>query len=120
VYKIYKLVATGHALQAKAYTGTDKVSRGQVPALTSPLLSAPLTDSRDISKWLCEQQPRLVPAEHRETIDRLMDGLYAFHALSLSTPERERIHGVPNVAAAMLERSDISDTWRRALELKSV
>lgn len=99
---------------------TEVNSKGQVPALTSPSLPAPITDSRDISKWLCDQQPLLVPAEHRETIDRLIEALYAFHAMAVSIPEKDRIHGVPNVAAAMLERSDISEKHRRALEMKSV
>jgi hypothetical protein len=49
-----------------------------------------------------------------------MDALYAFHAMAVSTHEKDRIHGVPNLAAAMLERSDISEKYRRALEMKSV
>ncbi|KAL2209033.1 hypothetical protein CC79DRAFT_1332255 [Sarocladium strictum] len=99
---------------------TEVNSKGQVPSLTSPLLPANLTDSRDISNWLCEQQPLLVPAEHRVSINKLMDQLYAFHAMALSIPDKDRIYGVPNVAAAMLERSDISEQHRRALEMKSV
>lgn len=99
---------------------TEVSSKGQVPALTSPSLPANITDSRDISNWLREQQPLLVPTEHRETIDRLIESLYSFHAMAVSIPEKDRIHGVPNVAAAKLERSDISDKYRRALEMKSV
>jgi glutathione S-transferase len=96
---------------------TDRV---QVPALTSPSLDEPITESRDISNWLCKQQPELVPDEHRETIERLMDQLYSFHAMSLSVPPDDHRHGVSNQAAAMLERADLSDSYRRRLEIKSL
>lgn len=95
-------------------------SRGTVPSLSSPVLAAPMTDSRDIARWLCEKQPELLPSSQKETIERLMDLLYNFHAKALCTPEEQRIHGVPNYAAAKLESKDISESYRRALEIKSV
>lgn len=88
--------------------------------LKSPSSPSPIADSRDISRWLCEQQPQLVPSEHRDTIERLMDLVYGFHAQALCIPESRRTHGVKNLAAAQLERSDISERYRRALEIKSV
>ena len=49
-----------------------------------------------------------------------MDRVYAFHAKALMVPAEERAFGVPNEAAERLERSDISDGYRRALEIKSL
>jgi glutathione S-transferase len=79
-----------------------------------------LTDSRDIARWLCEQQPQLLPDEHRDTIERLMDKLYAFHAKALFVTAEERKHGIANQASAKLELGDITDKHRRALEIKSI
>ena len=61
-----------------------------------------------------------MPTERKEDIIRLMDEIYAFHAMALTIPEEDRLHGVPNMAAALLERSDISEEYRRALEMKSI
>ncbi|KAL7947679.1 hypothetical protein V8C42DRAFT_315221 [Trichoderma barbatum] len=95
-------------------------SRGQVPALTSPALASPLTDSYDISKWLCEKQPELIPEKHRETIQNLMEKLYSFHAMTLMIGPDEKKHGIPNQAAELLENKGLTERHRRALELKSV
>lgn len=95
-------------------------SRGQVPALTSRALATPLTDSRDISEWLCEQQPELVPDHYRATIQSIMDKLYSFHAMALTIGREEKKHGIPNRAAELLEQKDLTEHHRRALELRSV
>ncbi|PHH76894.1 hypothetical protein CDD82_3764 [Ophiocordyceps australis] len=103
---------------------TKVTPKGQVPVLTSTALEAPLDDSRDIAKWLCAKQPRLLPQEHREVIESLMDKIYAFHATALLVASEDRKddfkESLPNKAAAMLERSDLSEGHRRALEIKSV
>ncbi|KAL7938037.1 hypothetical protein V8C35DRAFT_290677 [Trichoderma chlorosporum] len=99
---------------------TSVNSRGQVPALTSPALASPLIDSYDISKWLCEKQPELVPEEHREVIQNMMGILYSFHAVTLIVGPHERKHGIPNQAAELLEKKDLTERHRRALEMKSV
>ena len=88
--------------------------------MSSPSLSSVLTDSRDISRWLCEQQPELVPEEHKDSIVRLIDMLYDFHAMALTMPPEDRKDGVPNQAAALLENADLTEAHRRALEIKSV
>lgn len=92
----------------------------KVPALTSPALPSPLTDSYDISKWLCEKQPELVPEKHRETIWGIMDKLYSFHAVTLTIGPDEKKHGISNQAAELLEKKNLTERHRRALELKSV
>lgn len=94
--------------------------REQVPALTSASLASPLVESYDISKWLCEKQPELIPSEHRETIQSLMDKLYDFHAKTLTIGSDEKKHGIPNRAAELLEQKDLTEPHRRALEMKSV
>ncbi|PTB45317.1 hypothetical protein M441DRAFT_64980 [Trichoderma asperellum CBS 433.97] len=95
-------------------------SKGQVPALTSAAFSSPLAESYDISKWLCEKQPDLIPEEHREAIESLMDKLYSFHAKTLTIGSDQKKHGIPNRAAELLEQKDLSESHRRALEIKSV
>ncbi|OAA75580.1 Thioredoxin-like protein [Akanthomyces lecanii RCEF 1005] len=111
-------------LQAQENLGekylTTVNSRGQVPSLTSPLLPSGLSDSQQIAKWLCDKQPELVPAAHKETIDSLMEKLYRYHFKALNIPPEAAANGLPNVAAAMLEDSSISEKHRRALEIKSI
>ncbi|KJZ75799.1 hypothetical protein HIM_04956 [Hirsutella minnesotensis 3608] len=99
---------------------TQVNKKGQVPALTSPALESTLDDSYAIAKWLCKRQPELLPEEHRETIERLMDKLYTFHAKVLLEPPENQKHGVPNQAAAMLESTELTEGHRRALEIKSL
>ncbi len=94
--------------------------RTQVPSLTSPLLAAGLSDSQQIAKWLCDKQPELVPAAHKEVIENLMEKLYRFHFKALNIPPEAAANGLPNVAAAMLENASISEKHRRALEIKSI
>ncbi|KAJ6444119.1 thioredoxin-like protein [Purpureocillium lavendulum] len=65
-------------------------------------------------------QPELLPEEHRETIDRLMNKIYAYHAKALLVAPDDRKDGIQNQAAAMLENPELSETYRRALEIKSV
>ncbi|GJN81228.1 hypothetical protein PLIIFM63780_004760 [Purpureocillium lilacinum] len=94
--------------------------KGQVPALTSPLLDSNLVESRDIAEWLCQKQPELLPEEHRETIERVMDKIYAYHAKALLVAPDDRKDGLQNQAAAMLEDPELTEAHRRALEIKSV
>lgn len=91
-----------------------------MPALTSDTLESGLSDSQEIAKWLCEKQPELIPAAHKDTIDKLMEKLYRFHLKGLNIAPEAASNGIPNVAAAMLEDASISDKHRRALEIKSI
>lgn len=101
--------------------GARKLTNGiQVPALTSPQMPSALDDSHDIIDWLCERQPELIPEEHRETIERLVQKMYAFHALPFAIKPEDRKYGIPNQAAEKLEHTDISEEHRRALEIRSL
>ncbi|KAF4124599.1 hypothetical protein GMORB2_5265 [Geosmithia morbida] len=99
---------------------------GQVPALrlsenrdgNEP--TRLLADSSEILAWLCRLQPELIPKDHQEDIQSLLSSFYAFHAKPLTVKPEERNNGITNKAAAMLERTDISESHRRRLEVKSV
>ncbi|KAM3518663.1 hypothetical protein NHJ13051_008017 [Beauveria bassiana] len=110
---------TTHENLSEEYLTTVN-SKGQVPALTSDTLESGLGDSQVIAKWLCEKQPELLPAAHKDTIDRMMEKLYHFHLKALNIAPEAASNGIPNVAAAMLEDASISDKHRRALEIKSI
>lgn len=49
-----------------------------------------------------------------------MGKLYSFHAMALTASREVRKHGIPNQAAALLEKKDLTEGHRRALEIKSV
>lgn len=65
-------------------------------------------------------QPELLPNEHRQDIEYLLHVFFSFHAKPLAVRPEERSGGISNKAAAMLERTDISDSHRRCLEIKSI
>lgn len=98
----------------------------QVPALTGPNLSAPLTDSVDISYWLCCYYPNLLPPKHESTIRDLSSKLHDINIFTLSArrgsmPTEWPASGIPPTAIdALLAKpdSEISPEYRRALEDK--
>lgn len=92
----------------------------QVPAMTSQSLPSPLTDSVDITYYLCEHYPSLSPQAHRDTIKRLISELHDIQYLSLSfTPQQNRAKGITDAVEKLLERTDISDEYRKALKFKA-
>ncbi|POS70335.1 hypothetical protein DHEL01_v211268 [Diaporthe helianthi] len=100
--------------------------KGQVPALTGPKLPAPLTDSVDISYWLCGHYPKLLPPGIEPTIRDLFTKLHDIHIYSLcvrpeSVPPEWRTSGIPPTTVdALLGKpdSEVSPAYRRALEKK--
>lgn len=98
----------------------------QVPALTGPTLSAPLTDSVDISYWLCDHYPKLIPTDHESTIRDMFHKLHDIRIFALSArrdsiPPEWQENGIPPTAIdALLARpdSEISPEYRQALENK--
>ncbi|OHF02068.1 hypothetical protein CORC01_02647 [Colletotrichum orchidophilum] len=95
--------------------------KGQVPALTGERLAKPLTSSLGISYWLCRQYPHLLPQEYEAHIASLLSKIHSIQSLSLSVPDkRDRIYGVPNVAAEKLSTaSDVTEDYRKALQFKA-
>ncbi|CAH0039286.1 unnamed protein product [Clonostachys solani] len=94
--------------------------KGQVPVLASPALSEPLTDSYEIAKWLSLQQTDLIPEEHNVIITKIMNDLHGIHAQALALSPDICKDGIPNQAAAMLERNQLTASHRRRLEIKSI
>ena len=97
-------------------------SKGQVPAMVGGRLSAPLTESLDISKFLCEYHFQgLMPSRFRETMDDLMGRLHEINGMSLSVTASadEFPEGIPIASVdELLSRDDISPEYRAALEAK--
>ncbi|KAL1847635.1 hypothetical protein Daus18300_013895 [Diaporthe australafricana] len=87
---------------------------------------SPLTDSVDISHWLCGHYPKLLPLEHESTIRDMFTKLHDIPIFSLSArrdsvPPEWQADGIPPTAVdALLARPEpeISSEYRRALENK--
>ena len=97
-------------------------SKGQVPALVGGRLSAPLTESLAISRWLCEYHfTGLMPPRFRETMDDLMGRLHEISGMSLSVTASadEFPEGIPIASVdERLSQDDVSPEYRAALEAK--
>ena len=86
--------------------------------LISPDLDKPICDSLEITHFLAQRYPSLVPAEHKEDITRLLKELHALNYFSLSFPGRESVaEGFKENVFKRLE-GDISDRYRNALTFK--
>ena len=93
--------------------------RGQVPALVSSALPDNLTDSLDITRYLCEIYPHLAPEESKQKVHELLDQLHQISYVSLSfTPTENRVGGIRDAIQKRLTQSRISDSYRKALEYK--
>lgn len=57
-----------------------------------------------------------MPHGHRDVINNWLNKFYAYHRKALSIPK----NGIPNKAATMLEDTNLSESHRHALEIKSV
>lgn len=84
--------------------------------------ATPITDSLDISYWLCNLLPHLLPLEHEPTIRRLLRDLHAIEGISVTIrrrdgPEEDLIDPCVDDALA---RDDISPEYRQALEAKKI
>jgi glutathione S-transferase len=57
----------------------------QVPVLVNPgVLSIPITESIDISYYICARYPSLLPVEHKDQITKLLHDLHEVNYFSLS------------------------------------
>jgi glutathione S-transferase len=97
-------------------------SKGQVPALTSPKLADPITESVDIILFMANFYPSLLPHEHKDTIQELLQEGSTIQLASLSTPPHkleQYSSGVPALYIQdLLNREDISPQYRKSLEFK--
>ncbi|KIY04204.1 uncharacterized protein Z520_00897 [Fonsecaea multimorphosa CBS 102226] len=109
-----------HEGQLSEHYLCDINPEGQVPVLYSPaLLKKPIADSLEITEYMAERYPSLIPKEHEQLIRRLLVDLHALNFFSLSFPGR------PTVAAGMkaavvrrLQMPGISERYREALKFK--
>ncbi|KAK8022572.1 hypothetical protein PG993_013339 [Apiospora rasikravindrae] len=96
--------------------------KGQVPAMTIEGAASPITDSLDISFWLCNLFPQLLPSQHEATIRRLLHDLHAIEGISITIRRREGPEEdlIDPCVDNVLARDDIGPEYRQALEAKKV
>ncbi|KAK4574113.1 hypothetical protein LTR86_001874 [Recurvomyces mirabilis] len=93
--------------------------KGQVPALTSSSLDTPITDSLDITYYIAERYPTLMPSEHKQTIIDLLGELHDINYFSLSFGDKpDGAKGQAKAIRGRMEDPAISPEYRRALEYK--
>ena len=86
--------------------------------LTSTLLSKAIADSVEITHFLADRYPSVIPASHKEQITELLDDLHAINYFSLSFPGREHVaEGFKNKVLKRLS-GKVSYTYRDALTYK--
>jgi glutathione S-transferase len=97
-----------------------KVNRkGQVPALTSPILETPLADSLDITHYLLSRHPDLTPEGHENQCLELLKSMHDLNYFALSFPDRPKVvEGFVKAIKERLARERISEEYRDALEYK--
>ncbi|KAL3446404.1 hypothetical protein BJX65DRAFT_279528 [Aspergillus insuetus] len=91
---------------------------GQVPVLVSDALEKPIADSLEITHYLAQRYPSLIPASHKKKITDLLHDLHALNYFSLSFPGRE--HVAEGLKQCVFKRlaGDISPRYRDALTFK--
>ncbi|EXJ65707.1 uncharacterized protein A1O5_11234 [Cladophialophora psammophila CBS 110553] len=96
--------------------------KGTVPVLTSSnpqRLKTPLSESVDITYFLAEYFPTLCPPHLASQITSLLSELHDINYFSLTyTDKPHRAVDMENSVQKVLARSDISERYRKALELK--
>ena len=93
--------------------------KGQVPALTSSSLATPITDSLDITYYIAERYPTLMPPEHKQSIIDLLGDLHEINYFSLSFGDKpERAKGQAKAIRDRIADPTISSEYRNALEYK--
>ncbi|KAK8076268.1 hypothetical protein PG994_003540 [Apiospora phragmitis] len=96
--------------------------KGQVPAMAADGTAASITDSLDISYWLCGMFPQLLPPQHEATIRRLLRDLHAIEGISITIRRREGPEEdlIDPCVENMLARDDIGPEHRQALKAKKI
>jgi hypothetical protein len=94
--------------------------RAQVPVLTNPdILPKPLADSQDITLYITERFPRLLP---RDLQDEILKGLAHLHEINYFTltftDKPNLMASLRSIAERDLADSNSSTRYKRALEYK--
>ena len=78
-----------------------------------------MPDSLDITFWLTEYYPDLIPIESEALIRQYLAELHALNYFSLSFPGRDHVaKGFETAVQRRLDDPDTSDHYRKALEFK--
>lgn len=78
-----------------------------------------LTDSLDITRFLGERYPRLIPSAYRDTIMSLLLELHKVWFVSLSFRREERRgEGIVNMIQELISRPSSSEEYQAALGKK--
>ncbi|KAK5033476.1 hypothetical protein LTS07_003780 [Exophiala sideris] len=115
-----KVVDIFHQEQLDEHFLCNINDHGQVPVLAhDSKLDRPIADSLEITYWLAEKYPQLIPAEHKDEIRQYLKDLHALNYFSLSFPGRAEVaQGFENGVNRRLADPNISDQYRKALEFK--
>jgi hypothetical protein len=95
--------------------------KGQVPSMTGNVLERPLTDSISISLYLAERHyPAMLPLEKAGVIRDLLQRIHAIYGLSFARPNptAEMVKHNRSPVEDILQRTDLSPEYRKALEIK--
>jgi glutathione S-transferase len=86
--------------------------------LCSPSLDKPIADSLDITHYLSNFYPSLIPTSQKEQITKGLQDLHALNYFSLSFPGRD--HVAQGFKTAVFKRlsGEISERYREALKYK--
>ena len=121
--------------------GTLLNSNVQVPALTSPLLDEAITETMDITRFICKRYPQLAPLPHVEQVMKFLDELHDISYFSLTFCNKQHgkcvsdqnylglwIYGLTKVSLVprgmaeklkgMIEGSQYPERYREALKQK--
>lgn len=91
----------------------------QVPVLASAELKQPIADSLEITFFLAERYPSLIPDSHKEQIVSLLKDLHSLNYFSLSFGGREHVADMfKKTVLDRLNTPDISRRYRDALTFK--
>ncbi|MCJ1472620.1 hypothetical protein MMC13_001269 [Lambiella insularis] len=93
-------------------------AKGQVPVLAPPSPAKPIPDSLEITHYLAEAYPSLVPESHRAEITRLLTELHGLNYFTLCYSGK---HFINKSSMANIQRrldGNISEKYRKALEYK--
>lgn len=85
------------------------------------LRGTPIEDSLQITLFVAERYPNLIPESHKEEITSLLKELHGVNYFSLSYAEFGGARVAAGLAAAidkLLQDPNISDRYRKALEFK--
>jgi len=83
------------------------------------VFNAPMADSLKITLYMAKRYPDLIPGAHAAEIHRFLTDLHALNYFSLSFPGRAGAgEHLENTVRERLEKKDISERYRQALEFK--